>query len=184
MRSGCRPTKSCKVGLAYGSSVGGCGRKHRGAQSREYLPLYLGLHLARSKLRDGALNYAQKRFENLARQVADEIKQSPETKHKDNDRLPGDQDKMTYIEALTYCDLGTAVAITRREGGFDDALMHIGKARAAAAEISNEVTRLKWLGLSDRCEGEVLLRQGEAAKAAPSSRAHFGKRPMPTATGF
>src|SRR5262249_31058434 len=91
-----------------------------------------------SKLRESSLNDAQKRFENLARQVADEIKESSETKHQDIDRLPGDQDKMTYIEALTYCELGTAVAITRREGGFDDALMHIGKARAAAAEISNE----------------------------------------------
>jgi tetratricopeptide (TPR) repeat protein len=136
-------------------------------ESRGYLPLYLGLSLAFIGLRERSLDQAQAEFERWARHVADKIKESPEIMHQPIDGLPGDPEKTTYIEALMWTELGMATAIARREGGFDDALMHVGKARAAAAEINDEATRLKSLGFSDLCEGEVLLRKGEAAKAAP-----------------
>src|SRR5262249_24082888 len=89
-------------------------------ESRKYLPIYLGLNLARSNLqRESSLEAAQKRFESLAREVADKIKESSETIHQNIDRPPLFSDETTYIEALTYAELGTAAAITRREGGFD-----------------------------------------------------------------
>ncbi len=136
-------------------------------ESREFRPLYLGLHLADSMLREVSLEQAQALFERWVRHVADKTKESPDSMHRPIDGLPGDPTKTTYAEALVWGELGTALAIARRQGGFDDALMHIGNARTAAAEIKDEATRLQWLGNCDRIEGEVLLRQGEAAQAVP-----------------
>ena len=139
----------------------------RSLESREFHPLYLGLHMADSMLREVSLEQAQAQFERWARHVADKAKENPEIMHQPVDGLPGDPIKTTYAEALVWSELGAAMAIGRRQGGCDNALMHIGNARAAAAEISDEAIRLQWLGDSDRIEGEILLRQGEAARAVP-----------------
>jgi Flp pilus assembly protein TadD len=139
----------------------------RALESRGYRPLYLGLHLADSMLRERSLEHAQAQFERWTQHVADKAKENPKIMHQNIDGLPGDLSKTTYAASLVWCELGTALAIARRQGGFDDALMHVGNARAAAAEISDEATRLQWLGNCDRIEGEVLLRQGKAAMAVP-----------------
>jgi hypothetical protein len=52
-------------------------------------------------------------------------------------------------------------------GGFDVALTHVEKARAATAQIQDPTSGHRWLGCCERVEGEVLLRKGDAARAVP-----------------
>ena len=139
----------------------------RALESRGFRPLYLGLHLADSMLREVSLELAQAMFVRWSKHIATEVKADPEIMSRPVDGLPGDPSQTTYGESLVWAELGIAAAIARRHGGFDEALVHTGMARAAGEEIKEETTRLEWLGNCDRIEGEILLRQGAPARAVP-----------------
>ena len=134
-------------------------------ESRQYRPLYLGLHLADSMLREVSLEQAQAQFERWSTHVADKAKESPDIMHQPIDGVPGDT--TTHAEALVWSELGIAAAIAGRQGGFDVALRHVENARTATAQIQDAASRERWLAQCDRIGGEVLLRQGQAARAAP-----------------
>jgi tetratricopeptide (TPR) repeat protein len=134
-------------------------------ESREFRPIYLGLNVADAMLREVSLDQAQARFEGLAADLESRCQGDAELVHQPIAVPQGDSSRATHGEALVWAELGIALAMARRQGGFDDALAHAGKARAAVANIDDSVSRQHWSGNCDRIEGEILLRKGDMAGA-------------------
>lgn len=134
-------------------------------ESRGYLPVYLGLHIADSKLREVSLYDAETRFRRLSATLDAELAGDARRVDQPIDSMPGDANRETYGTAAAWADLGIALALARRRVGFGEALSRIAKARACVSRFGAVDERLRWGGICDRIEGELHFLAGEMAAA-------------------
>lgn len=134
-------------------------------ESRAYRPLYLGLHLADSKLREVSFDDAERRFRALATQLDAELAGDAGRVDQPVDAMPGDPDRPTYGAAAAWAHLGVALALVRRLIGHDEALARVDRAREIARAFGEDADRRRWLGYCERIEGEIRFRHGDLSGA-------------------
>jgi tetratricopeptide (TPR) repeat protein len=153
-----------RVHDALGDAVG-AQRQWRVLESRGYHPLYLGLHLADSLLREVSFGEAEARFRQLAARLETELAGDAARVDQPIDRMSSDQTLTTYGTAAVWANLGIALALARRHVAYGEALRHVERAREVASRIGDPDAKRQWMGTCDQFEGEVRVRQGDLAAA-------------------